>query len=44
METVSIAVARLARKKRAESKVVLLFYGIGLLHTALTLILKSHGV
>lgn len=44
MQTVSIAVARLARRKRAEPKVVLLFLGIGLLHAALTLILENLGV
>lgn len=44
METVSIAFARRARKKRAEPKVVLLFLGIGLLHAALTPILKNLGV
>lgn len=44
MQTVSIAVARLARRKRAEPKVVLVFLGIGLLHAALTLILENLGV
>lgn len=44
METASIAVTRLERKKKAEPKVVLLFLGIGLLHAALTLILKNLSV
>lgn len=44
METASIAVTRLERKKKAEAKVVLLFLGIGLLHAALTLILKNLSV